>query len=420
MTRRLPQTLRLCWPALLLCAASAWAQAPDHGALGDEERTNIEIDPTLTLNAAFEATLARAPGADTLAARVAATDAYTRRSQSLLAGAPSVQLRYLSDRPLTDRGVSETEGGVDLPLWRWGQRRAVADEARAHREAAAGDLSLHRWQIASEVREAYWAVREAQQQVQLAQRDVGAFRALEQDVLRRISAGDAAPGERLTVEGQRREREGALHEAEVVLADRSFGWRALTGLDVLPVSVDETPVPETAAYVPLSSAEHDATRAESALAAARAEGAGAPRLLIGARNETQNGTRDVNSLSAQLTIPFGGSAHREAAAAPLQLAAAQARDRVRTMQREAQLAHHEAEHELHAREIARAETRSRLELADAEVALARRAYGLGEIALAERLLTEIRAADARRSHELAVIAHGRAIARFNQINGALP
>jgi outer membrane protein TolC len=355
-----------------------------------------------------------------LGAHEEAARQYEQRSGSLISGAPSLQLRYLSDRLQTRRGVTEAEGGIDLPLWRWGQRRAVGREADANRQGLADDQRLHRWQIAGAVRESYWDVREAQGRLELAQREVAAFQQLEQDVLRRIAAGDVAPSERLTAEGQRREREAAQHEVEVLLADRYFGWRALTGLDALPAAAEERRAGETTQYLPLEAARTAAARAQSAVSAAQAEGSGSPRLLLGYRAETANGTPDVNSISAQLTVPFGGSSHREAALTPLKLEAARAADQVSQMQREALLAHHEAEHELHAREVALSDAAGRLALAADEIALARRAYGLGETSLAERLLTEIRAADANRTFALAVIAHSRAIARFNQINGVLP
>lgn len=388
--------------------------------LDDEENAPILSDASLTLAQATAAALARAPGAAVLAERVESSARFADRGRALLSNPASLQLRYLSDRLQTRRGVTEAEGGIELPLWRWGQRSAVAREAEASRAGADEDARLHAWEVAGAVRERYWEVREAQARLALAQQDVAAFVALEQDVLKRIAAGDAAPAERLTVEGQRREREAAQHEAEVMLADRHFGWRALTGLAALPASATETQARETPTYLPLDAARVAAARAERTLAAARAEGPGAPRLLLGYRAETATGAPDVNSVSAQLTLPIGGGSHRESALAPLKLELARAQDLVASMQRESLLAHHEAEHELHAREVALADADARLALAVDEVRLARRAHVLGESSLAERLQTEIRAADAARTQALAVIAHARAIARFNQINGVLP
>ena len=395
-------------------------QAQETGALADEENAPIATDAALTLKDAFEAAVARAPGAALLAAHVEAASDAKARSRSLIAGAPSVQLRYLSDRLQTRQGVTESEAGFDLPLWRWGQRSAIGQLASAQQASTADELRLHRWQVAAAVRESFWEVREAQQRLELAHQDVEAFKTLEAEVKKRIDAGDAAPGERITAAGQRLEREAAQHEAEVLLADRFFGWRALTGLNVLPPSSNEQEVPEVRSYLPLDAARVAAVRAEAALAAADAEGAGSPRLLLGVRHDTQSGAADIDSLAAQFSLPFGGNSHRQVALSALKLEAARARDFVSQMQREALLAHHEAEHELHAREIALADAVGLMALAQDELALARRAYSLGEIPLAERLLVERRAAEANRSHRLAVIAHSRAIARFNQINGVLP
>lgn len=395
--------------------------AQETGPHADEENAAIVVQPGLSLAAAVEAALPRAPGRAQVEAQANAAERYRRLSRSLLAAAPSVQLRRLDDRLMSRQGVSESEAGVELPLWRWGQRAAIGREADARRDTAERELQLHRWQTAGAVRERYWDVREAQEQLALAQRDLDAFRQLEQDVLRRIAAGDAAPAERLTAEGQRREREAAVHEAEVVVADRFFGWRALTGLDVLPADgVEETPGTETKAYPPLDAALAAAARADAAVAAMEAEGSGPPRLLVSLRADRQDQQPEINSLNAQLTIPLGGSRQRQVALLPLKLEAARAHDSVTQMQRESGLMHHEAEHELHARQVALADATARQALAVDEVALARRAYTLGEVSLAERLLTELRAAESTRTRQLAVIGLARATARFNQINGVPP
>ncbi|MBI2801620.1 MAG: TolC family protein [Gammaproteobacteria bacterium] len=420
MKRSRLSTARRRVPLLILIAFSPGLVAQEEGPLTDEENAPIVIEASLTLAAAVEAALARAPGAGLLAAQFEAATNFQRRSRSFIAGAPSVQLRHLSDRLQTRQGVTESEAGIDLPLWRWGQRDAAANQATANQASAVEDAHLHRWQVAGAVRESYWGVREAQERLELARRDVAAFVQLERDVLRRIAAGDTAPAERLTAEGQRREREAALHEAEVVLADRFFGWRALTGFKVVPGASAERPAPAAATYVPLDAARTAATRADSALATLKAEGAGTPRLLLGVRHDTQNGAPDVDSLAAQLSVPFGGDSHRQVVLTPLMLDAARAHDQVSQMERESELMRHEAEHELHARDVALAGATRRVSLAMDELALARRSYTLGEIGLAERLLTEIRVAEANRTHRLAVIAYSRAIARFNQINGVLP
>lgn len=413
--RHLPSALLILLMAL---AGPTLAQSPDeHQA---EERLAIETDAELSLAMALEAALARAPGALQIVAQAGLADTYRQRADSWLAGAPNAQLRYLSDRWQSRQGVSEAEVGFELPLWRPGQRQALAGEAGASRDLAGAATRLHRWQVAGLVRERYWELREAQTRLGLAQTELASFRQLEAEVRARVTAGDAAPAEVLGAEGLRREREAAVHEAEVLLADRHYAWRVLTGLSALPAEGVEPITPAPGDYLPLLAARAAEAQAEAALAAGRREGAGAPRLLLGLRQDQQDGADTTDSLSAQLSLPFGGSSHRQARMAPLELELARAADERRRQQQEAQLAQHEAEHELHAREVALADSEGRQALASQELTLARRAYGLGESALVERLLSEIRAAEAGRVQQLARLALARAIARYNQVHGVLP
>lgn len=413
--RHFPTTLLLLLTAL---AAPTQAQNPaEHEA---EERLVIETDADLSLAGALEAALTRAPGAALVAAQAGLADRYRQRAGSWLAGAPSAQLRYLSDRWQTRQGLSEAEFGFELPLWRPGQRQALAGEAGASRALAGEAARLHRWQLAGLVRERYWELREASERLNLAQAELDSFRQLEAEVRARVAAGDAAPAEVLSAEGLRREREAAVHEAEVVLADRHYAWRVLTGLSALPAERVEPVTATPGDYLPLLAARAARDQAEAALAAGRREGAGAPRLLLGLRQDQQDGADTTDSLSAQLSLPFGGGSHRQARLAPLELEAARAADELRRQQQEAELAQHEAEHELHAREVALADSQGRYALASQELALARRAYALGESALVERLLSEVRAAEAGRVQQLSRLALARAIARYNQVHGVLP
>ena len=128
----------------------------------------------------------------------------------------------------------------------------------------------------------------------------------------------------------------------------------------------------------------------------------------------------TDSVGATLSIPFGGEVHRAATLSPLQLDLARAEDDLALALRMATLVLHEAEHELHAREQALQLAAGQKAVAEREVELARRAYRLGESSLAERLLVEARAANARRAAALADIAYERAVARYNNSLGILP
>ena len=85
----------------------------------------VEIDAALDWSTLISTTLAAHPGSGGLAARTAEAEAWEQRGRQWLAAAPSLYFSYLSDRPLDDLGQREYEGGVELPLWRGGQRSAV-------------------------------------------------------------------------------------------------------------------------------------------------------------------------------------------------------------------------------------------------------------------------------------------------------
>lgn len=408
---------------LLLTAFSGYAQAPMSHA--DEHLQSVTRDATLSLADALDRAVERAPGAALPKARLLESRVLSERAASVLSAPPAMHMRYQTDRvPGRPAGVRELEAGLELPLWRVGQRDALQREADAGRLLSEEELRIYRWRVAGELRETLWRVMQAEAEVNLADVDVDLYRALEDDVSRRVRAGDAAPVEKLSAEAARREREAVLYEAQVELAHSLFGWAALTGVAAVPERVSEvvaTPVPTQATgYPPVLTAQAAIERARMALGSVQAQGSGAPRLLVGVRNESAPDGPGMDSVGATLSIPFGGEAHRAAALSPLHLELARAQDELALAQRMATLALHEAEHELHAREQAQQLAIGQKDVADREVELARRAYRLGESSLAERLLVEARAANARRAAALADIAYERAVARYNNSLGILP
>ncbi|HEY9182868.1 MAG TPA: hypothetical protein VIQ99_06695, partial [Gammaproteobacteria bacterium] len=129
-----------------LCAVAALT-ALVGVATGQDSHSHvpIRVDEGLDWDALIAATLAAHPSGQALAARAAEAAAWTARGHGWLAAAPSLYFSYLSDSALDDTGQLEYEGGVELPLWRAGQRRAVqaiAESATAASAAAASALRL--------------------------------------------------------------------------------------------------------------------------------------------------------------------------------------------------------------------------------------------------------------------------------------
>lgn len=415
----LQATAALLW---LLALSSPSLASPGAATAGDYDHAHDELPvrTDLSLAQAVSAALTRTPAQSLPQARRNEAEALQGRAGSWIAGSPALQLRHQNDRWQSRQGVQEWEAGVELPLWRWGQRSAIASEAGHASELAESSLALRAWQVAGEVRESYWQTRLDEWLAERAALDLAAWRQLEQDVLRRIKAGDAAPAERLAAEGARRERELLLHEAEVRHIDSQVQWRLLTGLDSLPGQVNEA---EASAgdqpWPPVAAARALRDKQQDALDSVRALGAGQPRLLLGSRRDITPNER-IDSVAATLTLPFGGGSHQRQAQALPQTQLAEASDGLRQLEREAALVRHEAGHELEARRQALALVEARVGLARDEVRLSRRAYVLGETSFNERLLSEQRSAEAERQRGVAEIALARAIARYNQAWGVLP
>lgn len=414
------RTLR-SWSLALAVLATPPLCADTLDSHSHEEEQGLRTDPKLTLGAACDAAWDRWPGRRALQSGALAADAYDRQSRSLTSGPPELTAIHLNDALLSREQVTETQFGLEFPLWRPGQRKRLAEHAEVYRATLAADEALQRWELTGAVREAYWGVREAEAQLAQAEEALSAFLRLERDVNQRIAAGDAAPSERLLAEEKRRLKETLLHEARAALVDQVFNWNAVTGLDVIPSTAEETPIsPAPDRYVPLEAAAAASARAEASLRSAESAGAGAPRIALGSRINTQSGGVGLTVIGAQLSIPFGGESHRNAALAPMAVAAAAAQDQLARIEREASLAQHEAGHALHLAEQSLVDARTRLQLVEAHTSTARRAHLLGESSLSERLLAEANSAEASRALALAVINRARAIARFNQVHGALP
>lgn len=414
-------------PLWLASAHAGPAEAPEAAALvpaaGEIGDVALVADPSLRLPAVFAAALARDPARAVIDAREAEARVLDARAASLLAGDVALGLRWQDSGPLGRSGIRETEGGLELPIWRLGQRAAaeqLAVGSRAQRDAEGPSRALR---VAGAVREAVWAVAVARARVDQAQVALVAARQLEAAVRRRIEVGELAAADALQASDWRLDREARLQEAEIVRVHAELDYRLMTGLDALPATFSEALVdahgtPGNPLLAPLQA---QLTRARAETELARRSRGGNPRLTVGARNELggpDNG--NVASIGVGISIPLGISAASRAPEAAAAVAAAQAESELALAERRYQYLHHEAEHEFTAANEARERLRTRAALAERELANAAKAFAVGEIGLAERLLIETRARGVLGDAAAAELEQGRAIARLNQIQGVMP
>lgn len=383
----------------------------------------VELD-SLTLTAVIDRAVLRYPEAALPPAQAAQADAWRQRSASRIAGTPSFSFRYQSDRWGADDGLEEYEGGLQLPLWRRGERKAARTFARAMGAVAMTADSGLRWRVAGELRQVFWDLAAAEAELRAAQDNLVVLDQLAAAVQRRHELGDVAIGEVLLADSARLAAESMSVDAEALLVDAEHQYQTLAGIDTRPPFVVE-PLSTLGEITPmhpaLAAAEAQLERARSRVDLVRRNARGSPSLLIGPRWERPPLTDDYeDSIGLTFTLPLSGTAHANTTVADAQAAAATAlavRDRVL---RRLDLAFHEARHGL---EVAQAQLETnhrRATLTAQHAKLGRTAYDAGEMDLMDLLRLEEAAIAARRAHERAVITVNRQIAAYNQAVGVLP
>ena len=388
----------------------------------------MPVDATLDLAHVVELTMQRFPDFQQLEAHAAEAASWQARGRSLIAGRPQLQLRYQSDRIGPNDGLLEYEGGLQLPLWRWGERSTVRRLGlELEHESRAAALALH-WEVAGLVREALWELELAVIELETADRRLLLTRQLTALVDRRQQLGDAARAEVLLARSAELDALVIHNEARARLRDAEVSWQTLTTLGSRPRAT-----PEAAADRGHIEADHPALRlAEAAIArageaqarAAHAASQG-PTLTVGPRFErppaetTLRGVRE-DSLGMILSFPIGGSVHTDTAVTAAARDVVAARARRDQLLRELALMRHEAEHELGVARQNFSVRAQQAELTGDSLRMARSAYAAGELELAELLRIQERAIVAQGLARSARIVEWRQISRVRQALGELP
>ncbi len=363
----------------------------------------------------------------------ARADAHRRIARSFAAAEPSLALSRLEGAwyggPRAGTGT-ETEVGLSVPLWMPGQRGAARAAAGADVEWAEANLAQARLEVAGQVREAAWEIATRQATQEQAQAKVAFLAKLATDVERRVKAGDLARTDELAARADLLAAEAERDDAERGLHDSIARWKVLTGLDALPDADEieneshadvESLLAKAGTPPSLIAAEKAVLRAEGGLKAVRRSLGSPPELTVGAKDEADApGVVGDRSLIVELKIPLGFGARRS-------LARAQAQTELDVAQAELSIARSRYAADLEAARLAivladrQLESESRRAGLLAErVRLMQQAFSAGEIDLAELLLTTRYSAEADADRARRHAEHGLAHARLLQAIGMLP
>ncbi|MEA1048516.1 TolC family protein [Lamprobacter modestohalophilus] len=407
-------------------------------------------------------------------------DAVRRQAGAWTAADPALRLKGVSDRFTGDDGAYEVEALLELPLWLPGQRRARLELANSLGLRAEALARLLRWEVAGAVRDAVWAAKLAEVQLQQANAAYEAARGLESVVAKRYDAGELARLDLLTAQQETLARQAELTAARADWEQAKAAYVQITGRlqlpeppnwpSVEPITAGQEAGTDSNAYLDQGQGaraySHDGqaarghsvrsdglgagvmnsngiggngigglpadhpllAEADAALARARAEREqvvsdrrGNPILSLGSRRTRDaRAFPDDDALQLELSIPFGLASQ---SAPEIAASERQVTERLAELHR----MRREAERELVAAVLGRRGAAEALQVAERRASLAadalsvaQRAFELGETDLAERLLAERRAREAHLDLALRRAEQGQALARVNQALGMIP
>lgn len=378
----------------------------------------------LLLHEVLQKTVERNPQQYVLHAMRGEAQARYLQARSLLPNAPAMTFRHQSDTVGSGRGEREWEAEMELPVWLAGQRKAreaVANHTEATLQASQQGLVL---QVSGLLRDALWDMQINAETVALFNARLATVRRLEQDVLRRIQAGELAKTDGMLAQNDTLQAQAALLKAEAELKHAKYRYITLTGLHEVPANFAERLSSQTS----LSEQHPVLVALQAQIASARSERSlvdlerrDNPQVILSTR--TIRGGFDYlfnDSVGVKIRIPFS----TESRNAPLVASAESNIARYMADLERAKLVMgmqlHEAEHNLHVTQAELSILKQQHLLAQENRRLANKAFRLGEIDLVHLMRIEAIAFEAERNVSLKTIQSQWEIARYNQAVGVLP
>lgn len=402
----------------LVVLSAALLQAPAEAADAPDWQATL-------LQAVKRADLGQSRAADEMRSQ-----AERRRADGLLAGAPSAEGLYRSDRPMTNLGAVEMELGVSVPLRRPGQTAAwqtLADRwsDRAQVRSLSDQLTL-----AGQLRTVAWDWRTAQVELEAARTRLAQMKRDQEIVIKQIRLGEAAKVDRLAVDARLLEVRQQVTARKADVAAAEARWQRLTGLQQLPADLIEQPALPTGPVTREYLLKHHPMLREIAaqvgidaaqLAAERAAGAGSPELGLGVKRDRgdRNSVYD-NSLMLTFRLPFGGERYRAPKLA--ELSQQRARNLVALTRTATDIESEVAG--LRARldgwKTRVVQLQQRADLTQRQLQLMQKAQRLGEIDWSRLLDFERQAAEAHLAAQVAKVSLERDQSSLSQALGELP
>lgn len=344
----------------------------------------------------------------------------------------AIEIGGRSDRFSQNRGAAELELGLAIPLWLPGERAAGRAQAGIEAGLLEDRLAVLRWQLAGEIRAAWWAWQLAHEDVLLADGELAAVQRLHDDVARRVKAGDLARADHYQAAAALAAAQAGQVDAGFRLAKAAAGLQALSGLvpELPPRSLsglvgEPLPAPQGEDWLEAHPALRlhltQAELARQTQSLARTRSRANPEVMLATRRE--RGARDESgeqSWSIGLRIPLSsGSQHAaviaDANALLIGAELALARERERLL-----LAARLSQQQWQAAEQRRLASEARARLSRDSLGFFAKSFQIGETDLPTRLRVEQEAFAAERALQRARVEQAAALSDYRQALGLLP
>jgi outer membrane protein TolC len=388
------------------------------------------LSPVLSVQAApnlaetIQAAVDRNPRVNLPAARMQLGQGYEKQAGSWLGNSPSASLLYKSDEIGSQLGYREMEAALALPMWHPGQRKALQAVSENIRAQAGSDERLLYWEVSSQVFEYAWMLKLAEQESAQAKTQWESAQALEDDIHKRMKAGELPRTDALMAEQESASRHSKYEQALLAEAKARSAWKSYTGLDELPadllalkahdpVSVDQHPT--------LKNSELAVQTARSMSQSEQKKSKGNPLVTLYAKRDrgTETDPWD-NSMGVQLSLPFSTGTHSAGQIAEAEMKVTEAEVQKAEVQRKLALLQEQSRQELDSTKTTLALAEDQNRIAQSRLGLTQRAFELGETGLFLLLQARNEAAQAASYLERSRVAYHQAISRYNLSLGVIP
>ncbi|GEM_PF-3828849 len=346
----------------------------------------------------------------------------SKLSQQLFPSAAQVGGSFNSDEPFKDEGRREYELNIASPIWLPRQRKAMSSEVAAEMGLLSAKEVLQRWQLAGQLRDLYWQVMVARNDIKLAERKLQISQKLVSNVNKRVQAGELAEIDLLLSKQKKLTAESGLLSAKQSLARAQLLFNGLTGKEApedwlseeeQKIEIESHPVLVTLSKrLILNQAKSEKIKSKKRKA---------PSVGIGIRRERDDRNEDYqDSVGLQFVLPFENQVLNKSQLSQNLVAKSEIESRY--FKEKYQLAKKIELARLAVKQAKKSfEIYERLKvLAVQHFRLMRNAFDIGEVGLRELLLVQNESDQAVESSARQRVEVARTISKLNQEQGALP